>query len=200
MRRRRGEGDERSANLSQLAGQTLEVPVPVHGHEVCSAICPLVCAVCEEFLQPGEPTRTSRDCWSAGLHAEFAQRLDLLDPRCGRCLGGYVTSSICGRPIWFVEGEDVCDVRTALNKRGDLINERVVGEAPEHWDEFERGLGFGGRVDRGRFRTIVVVPCQITARGDPDLVVRRIARIGDEDEAALSGALKGSLGKGGGEA
>lgn len=113
--------DERGRDLAQLARQTLEIPVPVYGHEVCGTVRALDRAVREELLQPCEAPWAACDCWGACLYAELAQWLDLLDPRRSSRIGRDVAASAGARAIWLVERQGVGDVGAALDQRGDLV-------------------------------------------------------------------------------
>lgn len=61
--------------------------------------------------------------------------------------------------------------------------------APQHGDEFKLGLRQRS-IDGGRGVSIVVVPRQVRAGLDPDLVVFREIGVVDVDEAALGRALE----------
>jgi len=139
-----GEGNIRSRNLTQMAGQPLEIPVPMHGNEVRGAVRALACTVGEELLQPREAPRAASDSRCTGPDTHLAQRFDFLDPGLGRGRGFDVAPSVGGRTVRLVERQHVADVGPGCGECGDLGEEGRVGETPQHGHEFEVGLRLGG--------------------------------------------------------
>lgn len=106
-----------------MARQPFEIPVPVHGDEVCAAVPR---AGGEEILQPGKSCGCTRDGRRTELDAHFLQWLDLSLPYLRRLLRVYSRAAVVGT-VGFVEGEHVGDVRAGFYQARDVVQEGGIG-------------------------------------------------------------------------